>query len=143
MFTQSPFVPNLSSVTMALLHSPQAKAAQLRIDVERRQPRGGLNTLFDLRPLQSSDRRRPRWIIGCDSHARQQTLAMLETTSGEVAEEHFEARGKQPARVLFRSPTASACGHRSDRIHAAVCEPHGKSAASIGRGGVDRKLNPL
>jgi hypothetical protein len=34
-------------------------------------------------------------IIGCDLHARQQTVAMLDTTTGELGENDSEARGPQ------------------------------------------------
>lgn len=34
-------------------------------------------------------------IIGCDLHARQQTLAMLDTTSGEVVSRTLMHEGKQ------------------------------------------------
>ena len=34
-------------------------------------------------------------IIGCDLHARQQTLAMLDTTSGEVVNKTLQHEGNQ------------------------------------------------
>ena len=50
-------------------------------------------------------------IIGCDLHARQQTLAMLDTTTGEVAEYNSAARRRRCAGVLFQTSTPSARGH--------------------------------
>jgi hypothetical protein len=40
-------------------------------------------------------------IIGCNLHVREQTLAILDTTTGEV-EEKILARGRPGARVLLR-----------------------------------------
>jgi hypothetical protein len=34
------------------------------------------------------------WIIGCDLHARQQTISMLETESGEVIEKTLVHEGE-------------------------------------------------
>ena len=60
-------------------------------------------------------------IIGCDLHARQQTLAMLDTTTGEVVNMTLKHEGNN----LFLASTPGASGHRSHGIDAMVCEPHG------------------
>ena len=45
-------------------------------------------------------------IIGCDLHARQQTLAMLDTTTGEVVEATLKHEGDTVRE--FYSPLATA-----------------------------------
>jgi hypothetical protein len=50
-------------------------------------------------------------IIGCDLHARQQTLAMLDTTTGEAVNLTLQHEGNPGAGILFQSPAARA-GHR-------------------------------
>ena len=64
-------------------------------------------------------------IIGCDLHARQQTLAMLDTTTGEVVEVTPATRRRQRARALFFAATPGACRHRSHGIDGSVCKPDG------------------
>jgi len=59
-------------------------------------------------------------IIGCDLHARQQTLAMLDTTTGEVVNQTLLHEGNQvrefysqlprPVLVVPRSPSAPPFG---------------------------------
>jgi hypothetical protein len=58
-------------------------------------------------------------IIGCDLHAGQQTLAMLDTATGEVVKATLKHEGNHVPE--FCSATG-ACGDRSHRIHAVVCE---------------------
>ena len=48
-------------------------------------------------------------IIGCDLHARQQTLAMLNTTTGEVVKATLRQEGNN-VREFYS--TAGACGCR-------------------------------
>jgi hypothetical protein len=40
-------------------------------------------------------------IIGCDLHARQQTLAMLDTTTGEVVEMTLKHEGDKKRRAVL------------------------------------------
>jgi chromosome condensin MukBEF ATPase and DNA-binding subunit MukB len=58
-------------------------------------------------------------IIGCDLHARQETLAMLDTTTGEVVKKTLKHESNN-VRVLFQSSTTGACGNRSHGIDAVV-----------------------
>jgi hypothetical protein len=50
-------------------------------------------------------------IMGCDLHARQQTLAMLDTATGEVV--NSRPRRQQRAGVLFHASRSGAGRHRS------------------------------
>ena len=50
-------------------------------------------------------------IIGCDLHARQQTLAMLDTATGEVVNQTLAHEGEQRAGVLFEASRSGACRH--------------------------------
>jgi hypothetical protein len=70
-------------------------------------------------------------IIGCDLHARQQTLAMLDTRNGRGCEDHSAARGQQRARVLLQTSPIGTCGNRSHRFHAVVCEPRKNSESNV------------
>ena len=59
-------------------------------------------------------------IIGCDLHARQQTLAMLDDRDRRSGESHADARRQPGAGVLFRTSAPGAGGHRSHWTHAVV-----------------------
>ena len=66
-------------------------------------------------------------IIGCDLHARQQTLAMLDTETGEIVEiPDSDARRRPRAGILFQISTSGASRDRSHRIDAMVSEPDGR-----------------
>jgi len=52
-------------------------------------------------------------IIGCDLHARQQAVAMLDTETGEVLEMTLRHEGNNVRGVLFQASTPGACGDRS------------------------------
>src|SRR6202049_2012643 len=55
-----------------------------RLMRKRRRPRDGPSKLFGVHPTVLGPKEAEMRIIGCDLHARQQTLAMLDTTTGEV-----------------------------------------------------------
>jgi hypothetical protein len=65
-------------------------------------------------------------IIGCDLHARQQTLAMLDTNTGEVVKRTLQHEGNN-VRELFQPCATGSCGNRSHWIDAVVFEPHGRT----------------
>ena len=58
-------------------------------------------------------------------HARQQTLAMLDTITGEVVNLTLTHEEQQRAGVLFHAATPGVRGDRSHGIDAVVCEPPG------------------
>ena len=66
-------------------------------------------------------------IIGCDLHARQQTIAMLDTDTGEFVEKTLEHDGEELRK--FYSATHSPCfgGDRSDRLDAVVPGADGRA----------------
>ena len=64
-------------------------------------------------------------IIGCDLHARQQTLAMLETTTGEVVEMTLQHEGDNVREFYSSLPRPGASGYRSHGIDAVVFKSHG------------------
>ena len=59
-------------------------------------------------------------IVGCDLHARQQTIAMVDTETGEFTEKAILPRRECSTRVLRGSGRSSGGGHRSHRIDAMV-----------------------
>ena len=59
-------------------------------------------------------------IIGCDLHARQQTLAMLDTATGEVVKTTLKHEGDNVREFYSALPLPV---HRSHWIDAVVCEP--------------------
>ena len=59
-------------------------------------------------------------IIGCDLHARQQTIAMLDSDTGELEEKTLEHQGGARPGVLFRTSWSDSGGDRSDRLDAVV-----------------------
>ena len=63
-------------------------------------------------------------IIGCDLHARQQSIAMLDTTTGEMVNLTLMHEGNEVRE--FYSSAPGACRHRSNRIDAMVSEPDGR-----------------
>jgi hypothetical protein len=68
-------------------------------------------------------------IIGCDLHARQQTLAMLDTVTGEVVKTTLKHEGNNVREFYsnLQPSTPGTCGNRSHEIHAVVCKPHGRT----------------
>ena len=62
-------------------------------------------------------------IIGCDLHARQQTLAMLDTETGEVVNRTLMHEGNQVREFYSQLPRSGAGGHRSHRTDAVVSRP--------------------
>jgi hypothetical protein len=74
-------------------------------------------------------------IIGCDLHARQQTLAMLDTTTGEVVNLTLMREGHEVREFYSQLPHPDSRGHRSDRNDAVVSEPAGRVGnRMLGRG---------
>ena len=65
-------------------------------------------------------------IIGCDLHARQQTLAMLDTATGEVVNLTLTHEGNK-VREFYSTLPRPVCGDRSHGIDAVVCEPDGRA----------------
>ena len=59
-------------------------------------------------------------IIGCDLHARQQTIAMLDSDTGELEEKTLEHEGETVREVSFRTAWSDSGGDRSDRLDAVV-----------------------
>jgi hypothetical protein len=59
-------------------------------------------------------------IIGCDLHARQQTIAMLDSDTGELEEKTLEHQGETVREFYFRTVWSDSGGDRSDRIDAVV-----------------------
>ncbi len=65
-------------------------------------------------------------IVGCDLHARQQTIAMVDTETGEFTEKTLSHEGNA-VRAVLRSPGRSGGGgHRSHGIHAVVLGTAGR-----------------
>ena len=66
--------------------------------------------------------------IGCDLHARQQSVAMLDTTTGEVVSMTLEARRQRDVREFYsKLPRPVRVGIGSHGIDAVGCEPQWKS----------------
>ena len=59
-------------------------------------------------------------IIGCDLHAAQQTIAMLDGDTGEVVERTLTHEGEAVRAVLRVDSGAGGRGHRSDWFHGVV-----------------------
>jgi len=55
-------------------------------------------------------------IIKCDLHARQQTLAMRDTATGEVVSLTLKHEGNNVREFYSSLPTPGASGHRSHGI---------------------------
>ena len=66
-------------------------------------------------------------IIGCDLHARQQTIAMLDSDTGELEEKTLERQGGDRAGVLFRTVSSDSGRDRSDRVDAVVPGTDGRA----------------
>ena len=64
-------------------------------------------------------------IIGCDLHARQQTLAMLETTTGETVNLTLMHEGNQVREFYSSLPQPMLAGIEARRNDAVVSEPDG------------------
>src|SRR6202161_421482 len=59
----------------------------------RGRPRYGLSRLCGVHPTELGPKEAEMRIIGCDLHARQQTLAMLDTNTGEVVNRTLQHEG--------------------------------------------------
>ena len=71
-------------------------------------------------------------IIGCDLHARQQTIAMLDSDTGELEEKTLEHQGETVGKVLFRTVWFDSGGDRSDRLNAVVPGVDGRAGDPSG-----------
>ena len=73
-------------------------------------------------------------IIGCDLHAAQQTIAMLDRETGEVVEQTLTHDGRHRAGIL-RGDSATGGGRaRSDRLHGMVSAAAGRARDPVPRG---------
>ena len=72
-------------------------------------------------------------IIGCDLHARQQTIAMLDNDTGELQEKTLEHQGETVREVLFRTAWSDSGGDRSDRLDAVVPGVDGRAGDRMPR----------
>ena len=80
-------------------------------------------------------------IIGCDLHARQQTLAMLETTTGEVVNLTLMHEGNEVREFYTQLPRPVLVGiEATGRIDALVSEAAGRIGNRMPGGG--RHENP-
>ena len=59
-------------------------------------------------------------IIGCDLHARQQTIAMLDSDTGELVEKTLEHQGETVREFYSALVWSDSGGDRSDRLDAVV-----------------------
>ena len=59
-------------------------------------------------------------IIGCDLHARQQTIAMLDTDTGEFDEKTLEHEGEEVRKFYSGLHSPDFGRDRSDRLDAVV-----------------------
>jgi len=66
-------------------------------------------------------------IIGCDLHARQQTLAMLDTTTGEIVKHYSEARRRTTCGMFYSSLPRPVRWVSKPRIDAVVFKSHGRT----------------
>jgi len=70
-------------------------------------------------------------IIGCDLHARQQTIAMLDSDTGELEEKTLEHEG-DTVREFYSAAWPDSSEDRSDRFDAMVPGTDGRAAKVIG-----------
>jgi len=59
-------------------------------------------------------------IVGCDLHAKQPTIAMVDTDRGELIERTLSHEGNVVREFYAAWESAGSGGHGSDRIHAMV-----------------------
>jgi hypothetical protein len=59
-------------------------------------------------------------IVGCDLHAKQQTIAMVDTETGEVIERTLSHEGECGTGVLRWLRGSGGGGHRGHRVDAMV-----------------------
>jgi len=74
-------------------------------------------------------------IIGCDLHARQQTLAMLDTVTGEVVNRTLMHEGKEVREFYSELPRPVLVGIESDWTHAVVSKSAGRIGNRVSGGG--------
>ena len=80
-------------------------------------------------------------IIGCDLHASQQTIAMLDRETGEVVEQTLKHEGETVREFYASHSAAGRGGHRSDRIDGLVSAVDGGAGDHVpgGASGDDSK----
>src|SRR5438445_5219942 len=61
---------------------------------ERRRPHNGPSTLCGVQPKRLGTKEAEMKIVGCDLHARQQSIAMLDMATGEFTEKIIRHEGK-------------------------------------------------
>ena len=72
-------------------------------------------------------------IIGCDLHARQQTIAMLDSDTGELEEKTLEHQG-ETVREFYSALSGPSSGRdRSDRLDAVVPGADGRAGDRMPR----------
>ena len=71
-------------------------------------------------------------IIGCDLHARQQTIAMLDSDTGELEEKTLEHQGETVREFYSALPGPILVGDRSDRFDAVVPGTDGRAGDRCG-----------
>ena len=59
-------------------------------------------------------------IVGCDLHARQQTIAMVDTETGEFTEKTISHEGNEVREFYAGLGRSGGSGHRSHRSDAVV-----------------------
>src|SRR5712691_9771395 len=62
---------------------------------QRRRPHSGPSRLCGVQPKRLGAKEAEMKIVGCDLHARQQTIAMVDTATGEFTEKTLEHRGER------------------------------------------------
>ena len=78
-------------------------------------------------------------IIGCDLHAAQQTIAMLDGDTGEVVERTLTHDGDTVREFYASIPGPAVVGHRSDRIDGVVSPVAGGVGDPMPRGASGRR----
>ncbi len=80
-------------------------------------------------------------IIGCDLHAAQQTIAMLDRETGEVVEKTLKHEGETVREFYAALPAPVVVGHRSHRLDGMVSAAAGRTRDHVpgGTSGDDPK----
>ena len=72
-------------------------------------------------------------IVGCDLHARQQTIAMLDSDTGELEEKTLEHQGDTAREFYSALRGPILVGDRSDRLNAVVPGVDGRAGDRMPR----------
>jgi hypothetical protein len=73
-------------------------------------------------------------IVGCDLHARQQTIAMVDTESGEFTEKTLSHEANAVREFLRCSGRSGGGGHRSHRCEAVILGTTGRVRDPVSSG---------